>query len=64
MARTKLKLFKVYLPAELYDKLNNRADSLSLSANHLAIYLIGSGLFSELPVKTGCIDVSASSLEG
>jgi len=42
--RAKLKLFKVYLPVDLHSRLNERSDQLAITANHLAIYLIGSGL--------------------
>jgi hypothetical protein len=43
----KLKLFKIYLPVKLHEKLNFRADSLLISPNHLAIYILSSGLYSE-----------------
>lgn len=57
MARTKLKLFKVYLPVGLHERLNAYADDLAMSANHLAIFLIGSGLPG---IKSGGCDSPAS----
>lgn len=54
--RTKLKLFKIYLPAELYDRLHTRSDDMAISANHLAIFLISSGLLSGSLLKPETVE--------
>lgn len=56
--RTKLKLFKIYLPAELYDRLHTRSDDMAISANHLAIFLISSGLLSGSLLKPETVEQS------
>lgn len=58
MSKTKLKLFKIYLPAELYDRLHARSDDMAISANHLAIFLISSGLLSGSSSKPETVDQS------
>ena len=44
MSKTKLKLCKIYMPVELHTKLHDRSLSMAISANHLAIFLISTGL--------------------